>query len=186
MYLKTLTPDHIILWTTATNITDTDGGDILKITRIHSSTMCTIRTLTISSILLCSGAEYLVTGVYLVTAGVYLVLGGVPGHRGEYLVTGGTWSQGGVPGPGGSTWSQGVYLARGGTWSHGGVPGQVLTPVNRITDRCKNITFATSLRTVKSSCVVSGLFSILCTKDKCKCRRQKAKHYLVKAGLSLC
>ena len=61
-------------------------------------------------------------------------MGGVPGHRG------------GVPGHrrgGGST------LSRGGVPGHReGVPGQVLPPVNRITDRCKNITFATSLRTV--------------------------------------
>ena len=62
---------------------------------------------------------------------------------------------GGVPGPGG-----------GGVWS-GGVPGAGVSgpgglvsqhalrqtpPVNRITDRCKNITFATSLRTVKMGC----------------------------------
>ena len=43
---------------------------------------------------------------------------------------------GGVPGPGG------VYLV-------GGVPGQVLPPVNRMTNRCKNITLAkTSFRPV--------------------------------------
>ena len=70
--------------------------------------------------------------------GECLVTGGVPGDRGEYLVTGA------VPGH------------RGGVLGHGGVPGyRVLTrysplPVNRITDRCKNITFATSLRTVKT------------------------------------
>ena len=55
--------------------------------------------------------------------GVYLVPGGVPG------------SVGGVPGPGeGCTWSQ------GGVPGPGGVPAQVLPPVNRMTDRCKNIT----------------------------------------------
>ena len=70
--------------------------------------------------------------------------GGVPGP-GVYLVPGG------VPGPGGGgwdcTWSRGVYLVTGGyTWSGGvpgpggGVPAQVLPPVNRMTDRCKNIT----------------------------------------------
>ena len=62
--------------------------------------------------------------MYLVGA-VYL--GGVPG-LGVYLV-GGTWSRGeGVPGPGGCT------------WSGRGVPAEVLPPVNRMTDRCKNIT----------------------------------------------
>ena len=82
--------------------------------------------------------------------------GGVPGPRGC------TWS-GGVPGPvsvpgwgvylpWGCTWSRGctclgVYLVLGGcTWSRG-VPAQV-PPVNRMKDRCKNIAFATSLRTV--------------------------------------
>ena len=66
--------------------------------------------------------------------GVYLVLGGVSGPGGC------TWS-GGVPGPGE------VYLVLGGTWSWGGclvpggaVPGQVLPPLNRMTDACKNIT----------------------------------------------
>ena len=90
---------------------------------------------------------------------------------GVYLVPGGcTWSggctlSGGVPGPGGCTWSGGVYLVqevylvpgdvphpRGvylvrGDLVPGGVPGQVLPPC-RQTDACKNITFATSLRTV--------------------------------------
>ena len=46
-----------------------------------------------------------------------------------------TWSQRGVPGNGGCTWS-------------GGVPAQVLPLVNRMTDRCKIITFASSLRMV--------------------------------------
>ena len=102
--------------------------------------------------------------------GVYLVPGrGVPGP-------GGTWSRGGIPDPGGCTWSWGgvpgpggVYLVWGGTWSQGGctwsqgvpgpgggylvpggVPGQVLPPpVNRMTNRCKNITLAkTSFRPV--------------------------------------
>ena len=60
---------------------------------------------------------------------------------------------GGVPGASGCTWSQGVYLAQGCTWFRGcalswgvylvpggGVPAQVLPPVNRMTNRCKNIT----------------------------------------------
>ena len=80
---------------------------------------------------------------------MYLVPGGctwsrgVPGPGG-YLVPGGcTWSGGGVPGPGGGVYlvqgghgpgPGGLYLARGGTWS--GTP----PPVNRMTNRCKNIT----------------------------------------------
>ena len=70
---------------------------------------------------------------------------------------GGTWSRvylvRGVPGPGGCTWSQGY------TWSWGDVPGPgggVPGPGGYLprysprgqTDKCKNITFATSLRTV--------------------------------------
>ena len=72
-------------------------------------------------------------GVYLVPGGMYLVLGVV------YLVPGGVYLvPGGVPGPGG------VYLVPGGcTWS--GTP----PPVNRMTNRCKNITLAkTSFRPV--------------------------------------
>ena len=66
--------------------------------------------------------------------GVYLP-GGVPA-RGVYLVPGvHLVPEGGVPGPGG------VYLVPG------GVPGQVLPPCGQ-THACKNITFATSLRTV--------------------------------------
>ena len=86
--------------------------------------------------------------------------GGVPGPGG-----GCTWSQGGVPGPGGCTWSRGC------TWSWGGVPGpggvylvqgvylvprgvylvRYSPPVNRMTNRCKNITLAkTSFRPVMS------------------------------------
>ena len=75
-----------------------------------------------------------------VSRGVYLVLGGVTGP-GVYLVRGVHLVRG-VPGPGG--W---VYLVPGGcTWS-GGVPGQVLPHCGQ-THACKNITFATSLRTV--------------------------------------
>ena len=74
---------------------------------------------------------------------------------------GGAWV-GGVPGPGGCTWSggRGCTWSRGGvpgprgcTWSLGdGVPGQVLPPPCGQTDACKNITFATSLRTVINAC----------------------------------
>ena len=56
---------------------------------------------------------------------------------------GGVLAQGGVPGPGG-TWSGGeVYLARGVPG-----PGGYSSPCGQ-THACKNITFATSLRTVK-------------------------------------
>ena len=94
--------------------------------------------------------------------------GGVPGPGGC------TWSAGGVPGLGGApgprgvcTWSRRVYLVRGVsaprgcllqggcTWSWGvsglGVwyPsmhwGRHPPPVNRMTNRCKNITLATTL-----------------------------------------
>ena len=85
--------------------------------------------------------------------------------RGVYLVPGVycLWNctcLGDVPGPGGCTWSQGVYLVwgvylvTGGCTKHpgvylvlGGVPGPggticpgIPPPVNRMTNRCKNIT----------------------------------------------
>ena len=97
-------------------------------------------------------------GVYLVL-GLYLVLGGVPGPggapgtRGVHLVRGCTWSWGVYLVLGGAPGTRGVYLVRGCTWL--GVPAQVLPPVNRMTDRCKNITFATSLRTVIISTHIS-------------------------------
>ena len=125
-----------------------------------------------------SGGVYLVPwGVYLVR-GVYLVWGGT-WSRGVYLVLGGCTPPGpGNPPPPGTrypprpgtppgpgtpptgpgtppqtryTWSWRVYLVPGGcTWSRGGVPGQVPPPVNRMTNRCKNITLAkTSFRPVK-------------------------------------
>ena len=65
--------------------------------------------------------------MYLVWVGGYLVPGGVPCPGGVYLVPGG------VPGPGGCTWL--------------GTPPPPL--VNRMTNRCKNITLAkTSFRPV--------------------------------------
>ena len=80
-----------------------------------------------------------------------------------YLVPGGGCSRGGVPAPGGCTWSWGwvcsggVSAPGGCTWPRGcllqggvcsggvsapgwGVSGQVPPPVNRMTNRCKNIT----------------------------------------------
>ena len=107
-------------------------------TRMHSSRMRTGRLLTVFWSLQ-PGGVYLVRGVYLVVRGLYLVRGGVPGPGGTW--SGGYLVLGGVPGPGG-------YLVPGGcTWSRGGVPGQVLPspPVNRMTNRCKNITLAKTL-----------------------------------------
>ena len=81
--------------------------------------------------------------------GMYLVPGGVPGLGGT-CPEGCTWSRewlgvpgprevylvlGGVPGPGGCAWSgEWVYLVPGGY-----LP-RYSPPVNRMTDRCKNIT----------------------------------------------
>ena len=85
--------------------------------------------------------------------GVYsqgFLLQGVPGPRGVPGLGGAcSWGVGvpgprGVPGPGGC-------LILGGAWSQGVVFQHALRqipPVNRMTDRCKNIAFATSLRTV--------------------------------------
>ena len=69
---------------------------------------------------------------------------------------GGFLVPGGVPGPGGCTWSRGVYLVLGGVPGPGGVclsapegGGTWLgTPPCGQTHACKNITFATSMRTV--------------------------------------
>ena len=107
---------------------------------------------------------YLPRGVYLVLGGCtwsqegYLVLAGVVYLPGVYLPRGCTWSGGCVPGPRGmhQVWgvylpggvpTRGVYLVwwgwpgpRGCTWSG--------TPPCGQTHACKNITFATSLRTV--------------------------------------
>ena len=77
--------------------------------------------------------------------------GGVPGPRGVSahggcLLLGGAWSQGGsargVPGP------RGCLLPGEGVSQHALRQTPPPPPVNRMTDRCKNITFATSLRTV--------------------------------------
>ena len=102
-------------------------------TRKHSSRMCTARLLTVSQHALPRGVPAM--GVYL-PWGVYL-LGRVPAR--ECIC------------PGGCT-CQGVYLPRG-VDLPGGVPVQGgctclwgctcpgTPPVNRMTDRCKNITF---------------------------------------------
>ena len=100
------------------------------------------------------GCTRLVRGGYLVWGGstclvlrgcTCLVWGGVYLVWGVYLpgLEGCTWSWGGVPGPGGTCLVPGGYLP-----GLGG-PGQVLPPVNRMTNTCKNITLAkTSFRPV--------------------------------------
>ena len=89
-------------------------------------------------------------------------LGGLPGPGGVAA-----WSWGGQPGPrgsGGSAWSQGggclvlgvaAWSQGGSAWSWGWVGGGIPActeadpPLNRMTDRCKNITLGTtSLRPV--------------------------------------
>ena len=76
---------------------------------------------------------------------------------GVYLVRGGVRGPGRVPGLGGCTWSGGVYLVwgvylvrGGGTWSREGCTWSgTPPPVNRMTNKCKNITLAkTSFRPV--------------------------------------
>ena len=104
--------------------------------------MRTARVLTVSPSTWSRGG-YLVPGVYLVGgstwSGVYLVQGGVPGL-------------GGVNGPGGCTWlggvpGRGVYLVRGVCVPGPGVVYLVWggvrysPPVNRMTNRCKSITW---------------------------------------------
>ena len=96
---------------------------------MHSSRMRTGRSLTVfRSLQPEGGCTWSGGGTW--SGGVYFVPGGVPGPRG-------------VPGPGG-------VPGRGVPGSRGGVPDQVLPPpVNRMTNRCKNITLAkTSFRPV--------------------------------------
>ena len=84
--------------------------------------------------------------------GVNLVHGGVPGPWGVYLVPGGAPSlylvREGVPGPGGYLVPEGVPGHGGCTWSRGDCLVRY-SPHCGQTHACKNITFATSLRTVK-------------------------------------
>ena len=112
------------------------------ITRMHSSRMRTVR----SSGRISGGVPggrgcTWSQGVYLVWGvGVYLVWGGVPGPGGAPGLGGCTWSRGctwsgSVPGLGGVYLVPGVYLVR-------------YSPPCGQTHACKNITFATSLRTV--------------------------------------
>ena len=100
----------------------------------------------------------------------YLVPGGVPGPGG-CIWSQGTWS-GGCTWSRGCTWSGMCTWSRGCTWSQGGVPGPAsvpgpggctwsgglylvrYSPPCGQTHACKNITFATSLRTVKTDLVL--------------------------------
>ena len=114
---------------------------------MHSSRMRTARLLTVFQHALLGGG-YLPGGGRCTCLGVYLLgeegctcLGGVPA-QGDVPVQGDVPAQG-VYLPRGCTFP-GVYLPRGCTFPGGvparGVPVQVLhPPVNRMTDRCKNI-----------------------------------------------
>ena len=88
-------------------------------------------------------------------SGGCLVLGGVWSWGGVWSrgVSGprGVWSRGGlVPGGSGPGGLVQGGLVPGGVWSSGGVCWSETPPVNRMTNRCKNITLAkTSFRPVK-------------------------------------
>ena len=107
---------------------------------MHSSRMRTGRSLIVCCSLLPEGGGGLVPGV-------------LPGRGG--------WSQGGSPWQGGFSLAGGFSLGcpwpGGGSPWQGGLPGGGFfladpPPVNRMTDRCKNITLATtSLRPVINS-----------------------------------
>ena len=88
--------------------------------------------------------------VLTVSPSMYLAPGGGVCSRGC------TWSQGGMSAPGGCTWSRGGVCSWGGVSAPRGVylvpgvsapgglhlvlRGGLLPPVNRMTNRCKNIT----------------------------------------------
>ena len=94
--------------------------------------------------------------VRLLTVSQHALMGGIPAQGG--VPTWGCTCPGGctclgVYLPGGVSAQGGVYLPKGGVPAQGvpaqggwgctcpwGVPAQVLPPVNRMTDRCKNIT----------------------------------------------
>ena len=109
-----------------------------------------------------------------ISGGMYLVQGGCTWSGGVC-----TWSQGGVPGLGGCVTAPegGCSWPRGYTYSRGGVfaPGGCLLPVGCTwsgtppcgqTDACKNITFATSLRTVKILTSYEGFVKYLLTHNQ--------------------
>ena len=144
--------------------------NIFRLTTMHSSRMRTVR----SSGRISGGGGRGCTwsgGCLLWGRGVYLVPGGDL-VQGVYLVPGGCLLRGG-------TWPGGVYLDPGGSAPRGvsapsevSAPGGCLllggctwsgTPPCGQTDACKNITFATSLWTVKMPVlmfVLAHIFSI--------------------------
>ena len=117
---------------------------------MHSSRMHTGRSLTVCWRLLPGGGSPVPGGCLPGRGGgVSGWSGGVSGPRGALVR--GVSSPGGVSGPGGSGPGGGFSLVGGRGVLPTGDP-----PINRMTDRCKNITLATtSLRPVKS-CVWSS------------------------------
>ena len=141
-------------------------------TRMYSSRIRTARLLPISPSMHYSWvAVYLVLGAVPSPGGCIWSQGSVPGQWGMFLVPGGVpgpggvsgLRQGGVPGPRVCTWSRRVYLVPRGLYLvPEGVPdprwcawfqevylvlwgeylGRYPPLVDRITDMCKNITFA--------------------------------------------
>ena len=103
-------------------------------TRMHSSRMRTGRSLTVCRSLLLGGGDGGRGSPNYADLGVSLA-GGVS-------LTGGSPWQGGLLGRG----SQGP-TGQGSSWQGGGTPAGTVAdppPVNRMTDRCKNITLATT------------------------------------------
>ena len=99
------------------------------------------------------GVPGLGEGGCLVPGGCLLLGGacsrGMPGPMGVP-------ASGGVPGPGGCLLQGGACF--GGVWYPACTEANPPPPVNRMTDRCKNITFATSLRRVKICIYLSHPF----------------------------
>ena len=127
---------------------------------MHSSRMCTTCLLTVSQHAL-PGGGVPSRGVYLPWGCTYQLVylpvvylpGGVPAEECTCPGGGGVPAQGGVP-----AW--GVYLSMG--YLPGGVPTQVLPTVNRMTDRCKNITLQqTSFAGCKNAFLLLPLGSYL-------------------------
>ena len=96
----------------------------MKKTRMHSSGRCTTHLLTVSQHVLLGAWVYLPTG--------FTYLGG-------YL------PRGGVPAQGRGTCPRVGYLPRGCTCLGVYLPRYSPAPVNRMTDRCKNITLPQTL-----------------------------------------
>ena len=116
---------------------------------MHSSRMRTGRSLTVCCSLLSRGGGSVpgVCGPGGVSGGIWSR--GVSGPGG-LPARGGVWSRGvsgpgGLPTGGGCVWYQGGCLVPGGfSLPGGGSPYWRPPPVNRMTNRCKNITLATT------------------------------------------